>query len=464
MTLIDILNSPWAIVPSRLQEIQEIYKTHLRGEKIDLKAVEAQLGKPLANEDKGYSVLNGVAILSIQGVISKRMNMFSKISGGVSTELLGKNFTAAYGDPTVKAILLEIDSPGGSVDGTQELANLIYEARQEGAVKVVALSNGLMASAAYWIGSAAEEIYITGDTVEVGSIGVVATHVDISRAEDRAGVKTTEITAGRYKRIHSQYAPLSEEGAATIQDQVDQIYSIFVGDVARNRGTDPETVLKDMADGRIFIGQKAIEAGLVDGVSTLDRLMNKLAAGAAVPQPKPFFIKKEGQIMTLEDLKVKFPEQVQAIIEEARQTAYAEGQAAGKKEGIEEGARTERDRIMGVEAQSLAGHEALIQSLKFDGKTTGPEAAVQILQAEKKVQGSHLANFQEDGKEIKVPAAVPPQVETPAVENENLPLEDRAKMSWDTKPEIRDEFMNFDAYLAFRQAEMAGRVKILRRV
>lgn len=279
MKILDVLNAPWAIVPEKLALIVEIYGGHLRGDKVDFKALEAQLGRPLDNtrEADPYQIVDGVAIVDVQGVISKRMNMFSRISGGVSTEILGRDIRAAVADSRVHSIILSIDSPGGQVDGTQALADQVFAAR--GDKPIVALADGMMCSGACWIGTAAQETYISGDTVITGSIGVAMQHVDVSRAEEKFGVKTTEIYAGKYKRIDSSYAPLTQEGREYLQGLVDQIYTVFVNAVARNRGTDADAVLKNMADGRLFVGRKAVEIGLVDGVSTLDALIADLAAG-----------------------------------------------------------------------------------------------------------------------------------------------------------------------------------------
>jgi ClpP class serine protease len=143
MRLIDVINAPWAITPDLLAEIQEIYVRHMRGEKIDIKGLEAKLGAPLNNEPKGYEVYDGVAVLPIDGVIAKRMNLFSQISGGVSSQLVMRDFHAALADPSVVAIVLAIDSGGGTVDGTQELAREIYQAR--GSKPILTLSVGMMA-------------------------------------------------------------------------------------------------------------------------------------------------------------------------------------------------------------------------------------------------------------------------------------------------------------------------------
>src|SRR3990167_8876447 len=116
MKILDILAAPWAIDPTKLIELQSIYATHMRGDKIDIAAVEARLGRPLANEPKAYDIVDGVAVLPIEGVIAKRMNLFSQISGGTSTQLAANSLRAVLADPAVHSIILSIDSPGGTVD------------------------------------------------------------------------------------------------------------------------------------------------------------------------------------------------------------------------------------------------------------------------------------------------------------------------------------------------------------
>ncbi|NMV37236.1 signal peptide peptidase SppA [Ralstonia insidiosa] len=415
MRLIDIVSAPWALTPDMYHEVQSIYGRHCRGEKIDLKAVEAQIGKPLGGASSGYDMVGSVAVLPVDGVLAKRMNLFMQISGGTSMQILGQDIQAALDDPDVSAIILCIDSPGGTVDGTQELSNLIYNAR--GKKPILALADGTMASAAYWIGSAADKAFVSSDTTTVGSIGVVTAHMDVSGSESQRGVKTTEIAAGKYKRIASQYAPLTPEGRQTIQDQVDYTYSIFVNDVARNRGTSSEAVVEGMADGRIFIGQQAVSAGLVDGVATLDELIERLAAGefsragdsvgpgaleavptqaadgGGAPQTAEAQSTSKGESdMDVQKLKAEHPAVAEALIAEGRQT----------------GAEAERQRIKDVEAQSMAGHEALIASLKFDGITSGPEAAVKVLQAEKAKKEDRLAGLRADATASTVPNATAP--------------------------------------------------------
>ncbi|MGH7419803.1 MAG: S49 family peptidase [Candidatus Rokuibacteriota bacterium] len=365
------------------------------------------MGEPLARAEQGYTVEQGVAILPIEGVIAKKMNLLSKISGGASTELISRDLQAALSDPAVNQIVLKIDSPGGSVDGTQELAR---EVREAGAVKpIIAYADGMMASAGYWIEAAADEIYLSGNTAQVGSIGVLATHTDISGAEAAAGVKTTEITVGQYKRLTSQYQPLSDEGRDHIQDQVDQIYAEFVDDIAAFRGVAIDTVLSQMADGRVFIGRRAVKAGLADGVAAFPRLIADMARGkkpalrrATLPVAQAGAGVAPGIESNEEPAMEISKEKIAADHPEIAEALRAEGHAAG----LTEGAAQERERIRAVQAQCMPGHEALIEQLKFDGKTTGPEAAVQVLAAEKQRSQAHLADIR-----AEAPTPLPPSLE-----------------------------------------------------
>jgi capsid assembly protease len=280
MNLHDVVTAPWAIQSEKLLEIRRIYEMHLAGAHADLSAVEAALGQPLQNERAGWRLEGAVAVVPVVGVLAKRANLLTRISGGTSTQIAGEMLAEAAQTSGVEAVLLEIDSPGGQVDGVQQLAQQVAQLRADGR-RVAAWINGVGASGAYWIASAAERIYLADETTMVGSIGVVATHMDVSKREDSLGIKTTEITAGKYKRIASAYAPLSKEGRATIQEQVDAIYSVFVESVAAGRGVTVDRVLTGMADGRVFIGRAAIAAGLADGVAGFDALVAALQPDSA---------------------------------------------------------------------------------------------------------------------------------------------------------------------------------------
>jgi signal peptide peptidase SppA len=258
----------WAIEPAKLAELTSL------ASKLDA----AALNQALAGKQLDYSVRDGVAVLPIEGVLSKRASWFTVLLGGATYPQVETALKTAMADATVKGIVLLIDSPGGEVDGAQALANVIRSYR-DGSKPVVALFEGSGSSSAYWIGSSASEAFIADDTTSVGSIGVVVTHYDYSQREAAAGVKVTEIVAGRYKRVASSHGPLSSEGRDQLQEQVDHVYSVLVDAVAENRGVPSSVVLDCMADGKTFIGQQAVDAGLVDGVRSLSEVVAALSQG-----------------------------------------------------------------------------------------------------------------------------------------------------------------------------------------
>lgn len=454
MKLADVVSGPWAITPEMLREIQGIYSRHLRGDKIDLANLEASLGRPLNSEPKSYELVDGVAILPMDGVIGKKMNLLTQISGGVSTSLFARELDKALADPQVHSVILAVDSPGGTIDGTPDLAEHIY--RNRGVKPIVAHTDGQMCSAAYWIGSAADAIYISNETNTVGSIGVVTSHTDYSKAEEKAGVKTTDIYAGKYKRIASEHEPLSSAGREYIQSLIDHSYSVFVDAVAKHRGAAVDDVLERMADGRLHKGSQAIDAGLVDGVATLSELvamLNKdrqpiIRHGAGVPQAAT---NHKEIAMNIETLKADHPELVEAIIAEA--TA---GQAEALATARLEGAAVERERISAVRAQSIPGHEALVDALAFDGTSTAADAAVAIIAAEKKLRETALHDMQADAPPA-APAAEPDPA--PAASPDT---EEAAKAQYDKDAALQKEFGSFASYFAYVKASSAGRARIFR--
>lgn len=398
--LVDLLNAPWAIVPDRLLEIQAIYAAHVRGERQDLEAVAARLGRAtLENDPQGYIVQDGVAIVPLQGVLSKRANMFSDISGGASHELFARDVARAAADPMVSAILIDADTPGGTVSGTVQSAEAVRAARQ---LKPTAVwASGLMASAGVWIGVEGE-LVVAGDAATgVGSIGVVATHVDVSQAERMMGRKTTEITAGKYKRIASAYQPLSEAGREAIQAEVDYLYSVFVDAVAAARNTTPADVLARAADGRMFYGQQAIDAGLVDQIATQDETLRELRSRAASRARTTVLVngrraEDEGTTTATEDATDMSNSSAAAPAAAITAASVAADHPQVAAELREQGAAAERERILAVRAQAVPGHEALIEQLAMDGKTTGPEAAVAVLNAHRAAMAKQTADIRAD--------------------------------------------------------------------
>lgn len=329
MDTIDLLQDrAWAIHPAKMEEINLFVEARINGEE---KRHEAARGKSGNRSDDEYAVVNGVAVIPVYGVLGKRMNIIMDFSGGTSTQLLRSSIEKALRDKSVDAIVLDIDSPGGSVDGTKEVADFIFENRS--GKPIVAYANGMMASGATWIGTAAESI-VAFDTTISGNIGVVLTHFDRSKRDEEMGVKRTEIYAGKYKRIATDTAPLSDDGRDYLQSMVDSFYSIFVEAVARNRGVPVEKAL-EMADGKDFVGKQALEVGLVDMMGTLE---DAIALAKA----------KGVRNMDLQKLKAEHPDLYQEVlalgaksvtvdsfkaeIDQKRSEGFEEGKAKGASE------------------------------------------------------------------------------------------------------------------------------------
>jgi signal peptide peptidase SppA len=201
------------------------------------------------------------------------MNLFGRMSGGTSTELMAAEFRELLRDTQVKAILFDINSPGGTVYGIPELAEEIRAAR--GVKPIVAVADALAASGAYWLGTQADELYVT-PSGDVGSIGVVTAHTDLSAAAEKAGVKTTLVSAGRFKTEGNPYQPLGEEAYAHLKDRVDALYTTFVRDVARGRGVSDAVVREGFGQGRLVSATTARDLGMVTGIQTFDATLAKL--------------------------------------------------------------------------------------------------------------------------------------------------------------------------------------------
>jgi signal peptide peptidase SppA len=187
-------------------------------------------------------------------------------------------FRSALADDTVGTIVLDIDSPGGTVTGVPELAAEILAAR--GTKPVIAVANSMAASAAYWIASAADKIVVT-PSGDVGSIGVYTTHQDVSAAMEKEGVKVTYIQAGKYKTDGNPYTPPSEEFLENTQKDVNTFYQMFLNAVAAGRGISAETVAETFGQGRMVMAQDAVACGMADEIATLEQVVGAVVTANA---------------------------------------------------------------------------------------------------------------------------------------------------------------------------------------
>lgn len=255
-----VLHEPWLITESGHDTIVRLIESKMAEAQESMRPTAARpkedfWGEALPQMD----ISEGIATIPIKGVIGAGLGAFEKSCGAVDTGDIAEEINTAIGKK-VKAIILDIDSPGGTVAGTPELAEHILEANASG-IEVHAFTAGMMASAAYWIGASAYSISAT-KTADVGSIGVYLPWVDRSRAYENAGVKVELIKAGKLKGAGYPGTQLSDEQRAHLQEGVDDIHAMFKGHVRGQRGNVPDSAMQ----GQTFMAEKGAANGLVDHI------------------------------------------------------------------------------------------------------------------------------------------------------------------------------------------------------
>ena len=271
-----LANMPWAILPEKLEEIEAFLAFAFAGGRYSAAEVVQRIGAAAPRAGQSTVTPGGVAVIPLYGTITMRAGLMSQFSGGTSTEQLGASLRDAMSDPDVAAVVFDVDSPGGTVDGVPELADQISAYR--GQKPMVAVANTLCASAAYWLMSQCNEVVVT-PSGQVGAIGVVTMHQDVSGMHQMMGVKTSLISAGKFKTENNPYEPMTDEGRGAIQQSVDDFYGMFTAHVARGRGVQPGDVRDGMGQGRVVNARRAVSLGLADRVATLGDTVSRLSSG-----------------------------------------------------------------------------------------------------------------------------------------------------------------------------------------
>lgn len=307
-----IAGEPWAITETALHTILEIAAR----ENESPQAVAAKLGRNLQNT---YSVTerDGVAIIPVTGPLFRYANLFTMISGASSYELIARDFTTALENPQIKGIILDIDSPGGEVNGVSELSNMVFAAR--GKKPVVAYASGDAASGAYWIASAADEIVVS-ETSALGSIGVVGMYQGKSGKSGKLA-EAVEIVSSQSP--HKRLDPTTDDGRSRLQIRIDSMADVFIETIARNRNVSAENVQNHYGGGDVMIGAKAVSAGLADRVGSLEGLIAELSSPKKSPHTEGFFnaqnqppSTQEKKPMDIETLKKDHPDLVATLTRE----------------------------------------------------------------------------------------------------------------------------------------------------
>jgi signal peptide peptidase SppA len=260
-----VFNQPLMIEAGKLNVILSVLASNHMGE-MDLTALPSPVAaaKQANSAPSGAQIVNGVGILSITGSLVHRASYLDASSGVQSYQQLSNSFNELVQDSSVKEIVLDMNSFGGSVNGVFDFADEIFAARA--AKKITAIIDENAYSAAYLIASSANEI-IVPRTAGVGSIGVIAAHVDRSKMNEGMGIKVTPIFAGARKNDFSPNEPLSDAARNIVQDEVNRNYNLFVETVARN----------------LFTGAAGVTAGLADRVQNARDALNQIITANNAP-------------------------------------------------------------------------------------------------------------------------------------------------------------------------------------
>jgi signal peptide peptidase SppA len=376
-----LLESRWAIRPEVFEQIVNIAQgkgnqelaAELRARREEIAAARSaalfDLSVP-GFEGKMYA--GGVAVIPFMGPHFPRANMFTRVSGAVSLEKFRDEFTAALNDPKVRSIIMDVDSPGGNVTGTDETSQLVASAK--GVKPVTAFISGVGASGAYWIASAASRI-VMDQTAEAGSIGVQATFTDWSESDKKSGVQEITIVASQSPKKNMPVS--TPEGRAEVQRIVDDLAQVMLERIAVNRGMDPTKAQSKLGEGAVFVAAQAVEMGLADSTSTFAELIRSESEKF---KGKGFFmgVKTNVEEATAK-LKTDHPEVYEAV--------HQEGYKAGKK--------AEGERLLSMEAVKKPGYEDFIATHKKDPEMTKEKLAFLVLEEEGKrtaAKGKALAD------------------------------------------------------------------------
>ena len=392
-----VFNQPLMITESKLNAILHILGPRMNLNITNMPQPEAVMLSDDQRRRAGYSVENGIAVIGVYGPLLHRVLASEYPSGGPTTyNDIRTSFDTALQDDGVEEIKLDLDSCGGVVPGVFDLAEHIYQSR--GIKQITAVVNEQAYSACYLLAAACDKVIISR-TGGVGSIGVVLTHVDLSRAEDAAGVTVTHIFAGARKVDGTPHQPLSTDAMGVFQNNVNTTYNLFTETVARYRKMDVQAV-RDTEAG-FYIGSKAVAMGLADEVKAADiemttkRTNNQSVSGGIATAEIP----TTGESMKITELKEKYP----ALYAEV----FTEGQTAAAT-NIEAAVAAERTRvtaILGIPGPAAVAHKALLLEGIANGQSAG-DVALAIQHKEAELLAAAAAGIKE-GAVAPAPVAEP---------------------------------------------------------
>jgi ClpP class serine protease len=284
-----LYNTQHCILPEKFFEIESFVLARSRGEAgnsdfvppeplaamcYDLDGQEFAFSEAAAAKAPEPQTKKYVAVLPLFGTMWQHGGMEMEYSGGTSTDAFANEIRRLDANTSIPTVVINAHTPGGQAWGTEEAANVLYNARQMGRTRFITVANSQMASAGIWVGTAANEVYITPGG-EAGSIGVLNVHQDMSKSEEMQGVKTTLVAYPEKKVEGHEFAPLDESARESLMVGIMHTYKRFTQAVARNRGVTPEKVESEFGGGGMLRADEAVTVGLANGIATLHEVVNR---------------------------------------------------------------------------------------------------------------------------------------------------------------------------------------------
>lgn len=315
--------------------------------------------------DGPMETAGAVAVVNVHGILMDHPGMFDGYYGRIGYQDVIAAVESAVLDDGISAVLLNLHSPGGEAGGAMAAAEELYALR--GIKPLVGIANSIANSAAYGLMAACDKAYIT-PSAQAGSVGAKLAHVDYSRALETAGVRMTVFRAGSMKAIGEPSEPLSEQAKAEYQAQVEGLRDLFASTVARFRGMEASDIAA--MESRIYTGQAAVDAGLVDGINTFGGLLAELAGN---PQEEPMGAPSHQRMgAPAARAASQVPDTMEAVL-----AAFPQAAAAIQKQG----ALVERTRMSELRALARDGFEAELEAAITQGQTPA-EFCVALRKAE----------------------------------------------------------------------------------
>lgn len=377
----------------------------------EARATRMAAGDRISDKDRETSRLlsvdDGVATISIKGSLTNDGDAtWNEWMGMTGYPEIREAVIAAATDASVQHIILDIDSGGGAVSGVDDTAKLIRLVH-DNVKPVTAFTDGSMYSAAYWLGSSAGEVYAS-KAAGMGSIGVIATHMERSEMLKEAGIGVTVVRAGKYKALANGVEKLTEEGKAQIQAGVDAAYKIFVGHVAEMRGKSYEFADSVMAQGREFYGQAGADAGLVDGIKSFDQVMSDVKRNLVDPSIKTAYTpgkQTSGLRVEKDNGENGMGMKVRKALSEQDIAALAAGATLEADQAPETGTQAETDVAAQVEDVEVSAQVETSDEASAEGTGVGQAAEVDASAGALKFVAEQLKAAQDELVASKIEAS-----------------------------------------------------------